>query len=250
MKALRLDAAIWPPRLGELDFEKNQLFDLRTDLAHSWGRPGDWRSQKLILTTFVFEILYGRWSALMRWSWNNFFLNGQILVFNSSFERAWWDTQDEPINVFLISGGPYPASNPITFMWIAYEHFTLGNKGSTIQQKLASINRWHAERGHLEPFHYAMEAKHFLEEIVSTDKPPQGRLPVPMQLKNYYVLTTDLEDFDVLVNATAMATGGCFCLRSKEYLGPDTGKIDPRATHWRDATSKIDHTPVSGNTPR
>ena len=60
VKALRLDAAIWPPRLGELDFEKNQLFDLRTDLAHSWGRPGDWRSQKLILTTFVFEILYGR----------------------------------------------------------------------------------------------------------------------------------------------------------------------------------------------
>jgi len=131
-------------------------------------------------------------------------------------------------------------------MWIAYEHFSLGNKGSTVQQKLASINRWHAERGHLEPFHYAMEANHFLEEIISTDKPPQGRLPVPMQLIDYYILTNDLEDFDTLTMATAMATGGGFCLRSKEYLGPDSGKIDPRATHWRDATFKIDHTPVTG----
>ena len=38
--------------MGELGFEKKQLFDLRTDLAHSWGRPGDWCSQNRNPSTF------------------------------------------------------------------------------------------------------------------------------------------------------------------------------------------------------
>ena len=33
-------------------FEKNQLFDLRPDLARSWVRPGDWRPRNAILSTF------------------------------------------------------------------------------------------------------------------------------------------------------------------------------------------------------
>ena len=35
MKVPKRDATIRPPHLGDLDFEKNQLFDLRTDLPHS-----------------------------------------------------------------------------------------------------------------------------------------------------------------------------------------------------------------------
>jgi len=34
------------------NFEKNQLFDLRPDLARSWVRPGDWRPQNATLSTF------------------------------------------------------------------------------------------------------------------------------------------------------------------------------------------------------
>ena len=33
-------------------FEKNQLFDLRPDLARSWVLPGDWRPRNAILSTF------------------------------------------------------------------------------------------------------------------------------------------------------------------------------------------------------
>ena len=35
MKVPKRDATIRPPHLGDLDFEKNQLFYLRTDLPHS-----------------------------------------------------------------------------------------------------------------------------------------------------------------------------------------------------------------------
>ena len=34
-------------------FEKNQLFDLRPDLARSWVLPGDWRPRNAILSTFL-----------------------------------------------------------------------------------------------------------------------------------------------------------------------------------------------------
>ena len=34
------------------NFEKNQLFDLRPDLARSWVLPGDWRPRNAILSTF------------------------------------------------------------------------------------------------------------------------------------------------------------------------------------------------------
>ena len=33
-------------------FGKNQLFDLRPDLARSWVLPGDWRPRNAILSTF------------------------------------------------------------------------------------------------------------------------------------------------------------------------------------------------------
>ena len=33
-------------------FDKNQLFDLRPDLARSWVLPGDWRPRNAILSTF------------------------------------------------------------------------------------------------------------------------------------------------------------------------------------------------------
>ena len=41
---------------GELNFEKNQLFDLRVDLVHSLGRPVDSRAQNWNLRTFENEV--------------------------------------------------------------------------------------------------------------------------------------------------------------------------------------------------
>ena len=116
MKVPKRDATIRPPHLGDLDFEKNQLFDLRTDLPHSWLRLVDWCSQKWNRTTFYFFVSSGRWSALMRWSADNFFLDGQILGCFGSCFHDWWDTLGGAINFFSISGGRIGASHPGTFM--------------------------------------------------------------------------------------------------------------------------------------
>ena len=46
------DCRLRPPHPTLTNFEKNQVFDLRPDLARSWVRPGDWRPQNAILSTF------------------------------------------------------------------------------------------------------------------------------------------------------------------------------------------------------
>ena len=129
--------------------------------------------------------------------------------------------------------------------WIAYECGVRGVKGATVKEKMPAVDQLHRDQGFLAPSRVSESAMAFLNELIKGDVPAQPRLPVPRALIDIFLLESDMNDFDVEVEATAQSTGHDYCLRAKEYLKTEKG-FDPRALHWRDVYFKQAFAPVTG----
>jgi hypothetical protein len=129
--------------------------------------------------------------------------------------------------------------------YIAYERSEFNNKGSSINQKLGSINQFHQENDLTPIYEIAYKPKRLLKKLKRKDAPAQPKLPVPKQVIDLEILEKDLNDYAVHVKVTAKASGLELCMRSKEYLKTEKGS-DDRALKWKDLFFKLKNKLLAG----
>ena len=130
--------------------------------------------------------------------------------------------------------------------WIACEVEVFGIKGSSVDQKCTSVDKFHTNHGKLPPFKLCQPAMDYITELKHDDKPSQPKIPVPPQIIDLHELSNSESDEEVIDECDSMSTGHGYCLRSIEYLGKTQSRIDPRALHYRDASFKVGNKRVEG----
>lgn len=130
--------------------------------------------------------------------------------------------------------------------YAGYERSEFHNKGSTIKAKLEAVDQWHTENDLSAPMAHNEKLLKLLQQWKRADPPAQPRIPVTAALVELYGLEQPMETEDQRAVTCSMAVGLEFCLRSKEYLMPDTNQYDPQGVHWKDAFFRDDTGNLSG----
>ena len=139
----------------------------------------------------------------------------------------------------LIEDPTHPLEQYRLRRWISYECGVKGIKGDSVKAKFPAVNKYHKRNGKLPPFEYALDAVQWASECKREDTPSQPKLCVPKQLIEVYAIEQDMaNNTNVEAEVCGMATAVDYALRSMEYSEQDTGKVDPRALHWRDVFLK------------